>query len=300
MIFLFPKEVKSNYGGYATLVRLYYSFFSQNSEFSELKLDFRDTYFFEANLCAVLGAILSKVSENNNTIIFLNLKPKVESIFTRNHFLSYFGGQILPDYNSTTIKFKKFEVVEDKQFKAYLDNELLTQQDLPQMTLTLRKEISKSMFEIFSNADIHGKSKYVFCCGQYYPRLKKIDFTIVDLGRTIRYNVREYLQKPLMSAKEAIEWAVKEGNTTKTGNIPGGLGLSLIRKFISLNQGDFQIISSDGFLSETKGHLLTMDLESDNEESMNFMGTIVNLQFNIKDTKSYQLSSEQIDPDDIF
>ena len=300
MIFSFPKEVKSNYGGYATLVRLYYSFFSQNSEFSELKLDFKDTYFFDANLCAVLGAILSKVSENNNTITFLNLRPKVESIFTRNHFLSYFGGQILPDYNSTTIKFKKFEVVEDKQFKAYLDNELLTQQDLPQMTLTLRKEISKSMFEIFSNADIHGKSKYVFCCGQYYPQLKKIDFTIVDLGRTIRYNVREYLQKPLMSATEAMRWAIEEGNTTKTGNIPGGLGLSLIRKFISLNQGDFQIVSSDGFLSETKGHLLTMDLESLNEESMNFMGTIVNLQFNIKDTKSYQLSSEQIDPDDIF
>ena len=300
MIFSFPKEVKSNYGGYETLVRLYYTFFSQNSEFSELKLDFKDTYFFDANLCAVLGAILSKENENNNTIIFLNLKPKVESIFTRNHFLSYFGGQILPDYNSTTIKFKKFEVVEDKQFKAYLDNELLTQQDLPQMTLTLRKEISKSMFEIFSNADIHGKSKYVFCCGQYYPQLKKIDFTIVDLGRTIRYNVREYLQNPIMSATEAIKWAIEEGNTTKTGNIPGGLGLSLIRKFISLNQGDFQIVSSDGFLSETKGHLLTMDLESLNEESMNFMGTIVNLQFNIKDTKSYQLSSEQIDPDDIF
>ncbi len=300
MIFSFPKEVKSNYGGYETLVRLYYTFFSQNSEFSELKLDFKDTYFFDANLCAVLGAILSKVNENNNTIIFLNLKPKVESIFTRNHFLSYFGGQILPDHNSTTIKFKKFEVVEDKQFKAYLDNELLTQQDLPQMTLTLRKEISKSMFEIFSNADIHGKSKYVFCCGQYYPQLKKIDFTIVDLGRTIRYNVREYLKNPMMSATEAIKWAIEEGNTTKTGNIPGGLGLSLIRKFISLNQGDFQIVSSDGFLSETKGHLLTMDLESLNEESMNFMGTIVNLQFNIKDTKSYQLSSEQIDPDDIF
>jgi hypothetical protein len=103
-----------------------------------------------------------------------------------------------------------------------------------------------------------------------------------------------------MSATEAIKWAIKEGNTTKTGNIPGGLGLSLIRKFILLNQGDFQIVSSDGFLSETKGHLLTMDLESLNEESMNFMGTIVNLQFNIKDTKSYQLSSEQIDPDDIF
>jgi len=300
MIFEFPREVKSNFGGYETLVKLYYLFFSQNHEFTELVLDFKNTNFFDANLCAVLGAILSKVTEHNNSIRFVNIRHGIQNIFTRNHFLSYFGGQILPDHNSTTIKFQKFEVVEDKQFKAYLDNELLTQQDLPQMTVSLRKEISKSMFEIFSNADIHGKSKYVFCCGQYYPNLKKIDFTIVDLGRTIRHNVREYLQKPSISATDAIKWAIEEGNTTKTGNIPGGLGLSLIRKFISLNEGEFQIISSNGFLSETKGHLLTLNLESPSEEPMNFLGTIVNLQFNIKDTKSYQLSSEKIDPDDIF
>lgn len=300
MVFKFPRQVKSDLIGYETLVKLYYSFFSQNFVFSELTLDFCETTFFEANLCAVLGAILSKVSENNNIVKFINLRPKIEEIFTRNHFLSNFGGQILPDYNFTTIKFRKFEVVEDKQFKAYLDEELLRQQDLPQMTTRLRKEISQSIFEIFSNAEIHGKCKYVFCCGQYYPNLKKLDFTIVDLGKTIRYNVSNYLNKLEISATEAIKWAIEEGNTTKTGNIPGGLGLSLIRKFISLNQGDIHIISSNGYLSEKNGHIFATDLIFESDLDMRFGGTIVNLQFNINDKKSYQLSSEQIDPDDIF
>ena len=300
MVFKFPKQVKSDLIGYETLVRLYYSFFSQNLAFSKLTLDFCQTTFFDANLCAVLGAILSKVSENNNTVTFINLHSSIDNIFTRNHFLSNFGGQILPDYNSTTIKFRKFEVVEDKQFNTYLDEELLIQQDLPQMTLKLRKEISKSIFEIFSNADIHGKSKYVFCCGQYYPRLKKLDFTIVDLGKTIRSNVSRYLDYPAISGVDAIKWAIEEGNTTKTGDIPGGLGLSLIRKFINFNQGDLHIISSNGYLSEKDGYVFATDLVSEDNIDMRFGGTIVNLQFNINDKKSYQLSSEQIDPDDIF
>ena len=91
MIFKFPKQVKSDLIGYETLVKLYYTFFSQNLVFSELVLDFCQTTFFDANLCAVLGAILSKVSENNNTVKFINLPSSVHNIFTRNHFLSNLG-----------------------------------------------------------------------------------------------------------------------------------------------------------------------------------------------------------------
>ncbi|MCL5055576.1 MAG: hypothetical protein M1169_06475 [Firmicutes bacterium] len=57
--------------------------------------------------------------------------------------------------------------------------------------------------------------------------------TIVDLGKTIKTGVNNFLKKNL-SGIEYIAWAVEEGNTTKRGTIPGGLGLSLIREFLKI------------------------------------------------------------------
>ncbi|WP_147473867.1 hypothetical protein [Chryseobacterium nematophagum] len=50
-----------------------------------------------------------------------------------------------------------------------------------------------------------------------------------------------------IDAKEAIVWAMKMGNTTKTGSNPGGLGLAVIFEFIEKNKGKIQVISADGF-----------------------------------------------------
>ena len=81
---------------------------------------------------------------------------------------------------------------------------------------------------------------------------KRLDFTIVDLGRTIKSNVKEYVNKEV-SGKDALKWAVTEGNTTKHGEIPGGLGLSMIREFLKKNDGKIQIVSEDGYW-EQKGY----------------------------------------------
>ena len=96
-----------------------------------------------------------------------------------------------------------------------------------------------------------------------------------------------------LSGKECILWAVEEGNTTKQGTIPGGLGLSLIRTFLKHNGGLLQIVSSDGYWEQKKGITITKDLEHE------FLGTIVNLEFNINDKSYYHLSSE-IDTEHIF
>jgi hypothetical protein len=183
-------------------------------------------------------------------------------------------------------------MVEEKLFKDYLDKELLNKQAIPAMSLALRKKINESIFEIFNNAMIHGKCQYITSCGQYYPTKKKLDFTIVDLGATIKTNVNQYLGKD-MSGKECISWAVEEGHTTKQGTIPGGLGLSLIRTFLKHNGGLLQIVSSDGYWEQRKGIIITKDMEYE------FLGTIVNLEFNIADSSYYRLSSET-DPENIF
>jgi len=79
---------------------------------------------------------------------------------------------------------------------------------------------------------------------------------------------------------------VEEGNTTRKGNIPGGLGISLIREFLFRNDGGLEIISCNGYWREIGGAIVTEAL------NFRFSGTIVNIVINIDDKKSYRLASE--------
>lgn len=285
-----PAKLMSQHSGFAFISELYEQ--TKDLGFEELVLDFKYTYWLEANLCAALGAILSRLQEEFVSVNFTNVNPSVYQILSKNHFLSNFGSEVLPDTHQTTIKFRKFKVSEEKAFKEYLDKELLSQPDLPNMSPLLKSKINKSIFEIFNNANIHGHCSHVFSCGQYFPQKKRLAFTIADLGKTIKFNVTQYLNKELSGA-ESIAWAVEEGNTTKTGTIPGGLGLSLIRDFLKLNNGRIQIVSSNGYWEERKGVIFATEFDN------TLIGTIVNLDININDHSSYVLASE-INADSIF
>jgi hypothetical protein len=108
----------------------------------------------------------------------------------------------------------------------------------------------------------------------------------------IRRNILE--QRGInLTAEQAINWAMEGKNTTKAGPIPGGLGLKLLREFIIKNEGRIQIVSDNGYWELSEGKVKTMAF------SEPFPGTVVNIEINTADTKSYRLVSE-ISPDDIF
>lgn len=287
-----PRKVCSDYNGYGFFIDFIQRY--SKSVLVDIELDFNTNEWFEANLCAVLGACINEIQDSINQVSLVNIQPNQEAIFSRNHFLSHFGGQQINDNNNTTIKFRKYKLSEEKLIKEYLDTELLNKTDFPRMSDQLRKKIGESIFEIFSNADIHGHCSHVFSCGQYYPNKTppRIDFTIVDMGRTIKTNVSEYLSKEV-TGEFAVNWAMQKGHTTKTGNIPGGLGLKLILEFLQRNNGKMQIVSADGYWEINKGRISTAQYHHE------FPGTIVNIEFNLNDNSSYFLKSE-LTVNDIF
>ncbi len=179
------------------------------------------------------------------------------------------------------------------QFNDYLDT-YMKGKGIPAMSEVLTKRFRQSLFEIFLNAAIHSKSESgVFVCGQFYPQKHRMDFTIADAGVGIRENVRKYTGKAKLSSCKAIEWAMTEGKTTKTGNQPGGLGLKLIKDFIQINKGKLQIISRFGYydFSTTGGSIRKMEHD--------FPGTCINIEINTEDKSSYCLKSE-LTSEDIF
>jgi len=296
MVIEIPYRVTSDFDGFNNLIKIHQKV--KGLLFETVTFNFVNCTWFEANLCAVLGAICNDLKDGINTIEFTNMNQSIKAIFSKNEFLKHFGGETQIDIYGTTIKYRRYQSNEQSLFKEYLNKELLSKEEMPKMSILLQKKINESIFEIFENAITHGDSEHVFSCGQYYPQKSppRIDFTIVDLGKTIKANVNDFLNQNY-SAVDAIEWAVQEKHTTKSGNTPGGLGLKLIRKFLELNKGKVQIISGNGFWSQNK--INTTFAKSLDKK---FDGTIVNLEFNIDDNFSYFAKEEinNINNEDIF
>ena len=281
--FEFPPRIKNDFEGYKILINFYDEI--KDLVADEIILDFGKVGWFEANLTAILGAVINNALGNFNNIKIKNLSSKTKEIFEKNHFLGHFGGLNIAGIHNTTIEYKKFKTSEERSFQKYIDEDLLSKKSIPKMSPLLKKEISKSILEIFNNASIHGGCNNIFSCGQFFPKYKKLDFTIVDIGKTIKKNVSEYLDQEL-SGENAIRWASEKGNTTRRGDIPGGLGFGLIYDFLKKNGGKIQISSADGYLE------LSNNQETGKNFPYSFPGTIVNLEFNLEDNNYYVLSSE--------
>jgi signal transduction histidine kinase len=251
-----------------------------------LEIDFSGCSFFEANMAAPLYAILAHNYDRLNSVDLTNLRPAIQTILRKNQFLTRFGFSEEYDTNETTLPFKIFKLSAGEQFADYLDR-YMQGRGIPQMSVGLTKKFRQSLFEIFQNAALHSRSQQgIFACGQFFPSKNRIDFTIADAGIGIRENVRRYLKNKKISSCKAIEWALQEGHTTKTGRQPGGLGLKLIKDFIRLNKGKIQIVSRFGFYE------FTFKDEEITKMDHDFPGTCVNIEINTNDPHAYCLVSE--------
>jgi hypothetical protein len=286
-------SIESNYDGFSQLADIAEA--TKELFWDDIEIDMMHTSWFDANMCAPFGAILYKASRDLNTVKISDKMPsRIKDILSKNRFLSNYGIPAIYDTYGTTVEYKRFEPKDERYFADYIEKKLVRKDIMPEMSEALLKKFRESIFEIFNNAVIHSKTEMgIFSCGQYYPNQNRFDFCIADLGVGIRQNVIKYLKKEI-SADEAILWALKIGNTTKTGKVPGGIGLKLLREFISKNKGRIQIVSDKGYWELAKdGTELIKTLQ------FPFPGTAVNIEFNTSDTHSYFLASE-IRNEDIF
>lgn len=277
-------EIRHNQAGFEALVCLDEQ--TKDCFLDDITIDMSTTSWFDADVCAAFGALLYRLGQNLNTITLANIRPNVASILSKNGFLSHYGRERIPDRWGTTIPYQRFDLKDDRYFAGYIERELIQRPEMPAMSPGLLKKFRESIFEIFSNAVLHSRTeKGIFSCGQFFPRRNRLDFAVADLGVGIHRNVKENTGLDL-TPEEAITWATQGRNTTKRGQIPGGLGLKLLGEFIDLNGGCIQIVSDAGYWQRANGKTITARL------SQPFPGTVVSMEINTADTKSYALSSE--------
>lgn len=284
-------EIRHDQSGFQALVRLEEE--TKYCFFLDIDIDMGATTWFDADMCAAFGAILYSLSERVNTVRLDNIRPGVENILSKNGFLSHYGREKVPDRWGTTIPYQRFDVKDDRYFADYIESELIHRSEMPAMSPGLLKKFRESIFEVFSNAVLHSRTEMgIFSCGQFFPARHRLDFSVADLGVGMRQNIKDNTGLNL-SSENAIAWATQGRNTTKCGQIPGGLGLKLLSEFIDLNGGRIQIVSDAGYWRRENGKVVTASL------SHPFSGTVVTVEINTADTNSYKLASE-LSAADIF
>lgn len=289
MVIKFTDDIKTDFSGYQRLLSILEG--ARSSLDTDIVFDFSKVAFLEANLCAVLATIIEILEASGKTVRLCNFKNQVETILRKNGFLLPYGYEPIIDHYHTSIRYQKFNpknTGDDSNFETYIQNELLNKSDFPSHSQLLGKNITTRIFELYENARTHGLCHYIHACGQYFPKMqdKPLNITIVDTGRNFQENISGFLGRSL-SAVDAIDWAMKNGNTTKSGNISGGLGLDLIFQFIQHNKGKIQIISANGFWEWHRGTVTKQLMPH------HFNGTIANLRFNLNDKSHYYLAGEQ-------
>lgn len=284
-------KVNHNLNGYLVLTRLY----SQTKAccFNHIEIDMASTTWFDADMCAVLGAILYHLNANLNTVELTNIPIAVSQVLRRNGFLSHYGREVLPDRFSTTMPYQRFDATEHQVFAAYINQEFQIPNRLPTMSGQLLKQFLRNIIEIFDNAATHSQSTLgIFSCGQQFPSKKRVAFTVVDLGIGMRANIAGHLGYDL-SSTEAIAWAIQKHHSTRHKRRLGGLGLTLLLHFIELNGGRVQIVSDGGYWCKSAMQVLSRELRHP------FPGTAITVEVNAADAKSYVLSSE-LQSDSLF
>jgi len=246
-------------------------------------------------LSSVLGAILDKIKNDGlNNIKFISIASDIKKVLQKNGFLSFYGHDKIYDTFHTTIEYKKLKPSDSRYFNQYLEDKLLNRNEFPNMSDAVHEKINESIQEMFVNAKIHSETDFIYTCGQFHPTRYELNFTIVDTGIGFANRIEENLGETV-SSKDAIRWAMIDGHTTKQG-VSGGLGLALLKEFITQNKGKIQIISGNAFYE------LTNDAESIKILNAYFDGAVISMTFNTNDSKTYRFASEieQIDLDDIF
>jgi len=243
--------------------------------------------FCGGNLAAALRAVQQQLAAINRPVSYGGMKPAVGRLLADAGLFGAHRRQL----RGTVIPLTPFAAGESARFALYSQRGL-TDKGLPGMSARLKSRVFEGIDELFTNFEIHSRSRLgAYACGQLFPSAGRLEFTFVDLGIGIPAVVNS--AGHALTPAHAIDWAMSGNNTTRSGDVPGGLGLKVLREFISLNQGSLVIASHGGFWSEKAGQRVMNHLASP------FPGTAVTISVNTNDRNSYRLSDD-IQPKDVF
>ena len=249
-----------NHSGFIQLFRLWQQIvdYLSTRQTCTIVLDFSNCGFLANNAIAFLGGLKRYVNSTgyaNVEFDWRKANPAVFKYVVNAGLYTEVSDEIkLLARTETTIEYREYlQTPDEVSLVDYLSNRWL-RPDWIKLSGKLKNAIVGRTVEIFANAFEHSQTKLgAFTCGQDYPRGGYFALTVIDLGIGIPENVRSIMSG--LDDSQAIEWAFERGNTTKPGS--RGMGLDLLRDFVSINNGELSLYSKCGYALANKAGLKT-------------------------------------------
>lgn len=244
----------------------------------EIVIDFKNVTWFDAHLAAALKTVISHSENLGNKHKYRNAQDGIEQILKKNGFWP----DRAIDIYKTTMPVEAFSLDDSKRFALYAKRNL-SGRGMPKMTEQLQRKFHEGIDELFANCSMHSQSSVkIIASGQVYPRKHLLTITLSDGGMGIIGALNNAGIK-IRDHSEAINWAMQKDNTSRKGDIPGGLGLAVLREFVAKNEGQLIVASKKGFWCQKGRTISTKRLDYE------FPGTCVILEINTADDNYYDL-----------
>lgn len=239
---------------------------------STVIFEFSRCHFLRQNAVAFLGGMARQIQHNGGQVDFAwhTLQDDIHMNLQQNSFYATMEGKT-GGWKGNSIPCREDPENDPASISNYLEGRWLGP-DWVDVADDIKHEIICTVQEIYSNAFEHGESSIgVVSCGQHYPNRQRLELTVVDFGVGIPFRVREFLNKPQKPVKQALEWAFMPGTSTRPGNIPGGIGLDTLKRFLQEKQGRMTVYSGGSHAVITRSHQRFSDAP------VHFHGTLMNI-----------------------
>lgn len=291
MIINFPKSIATTKSGIEFLCFIWGM--TKKMRDSIITWDLKYTKKLETNLLSFLGLILNRNYNHNNKIRII-IRDSSGKIFEYNDCIieRLFQKYSVLEYNAVQYRYLNLNDANSDDNKSFLNNELMD------LNLEYNKEIKVLLSEFIANIDMHTDLKECAIAGYVDIKTMQIKFSICNMGRTIKQNIKEKNKYNFEADVQAIIWALKKTNTTRKKEESGGLGLYLLRKYLNNANGSGQVVSGKGLVKLEQGFYDRDNINNitlgDNQEIVMrsfFPGTIITINFKyIKSKESKEIN----------
>jgi hypothetical protein len=253
-------------------------------------LDFSRCNFVRHNGVAFLGGMIRSVERRGVSVEvdWATIHKPILRNLEQNGFAQTFGAET-PPWRGNSIPYREDGKIAEEPIMRYLQEQWLGLRGV-RVSQALGDAICGRVWEIYANAFEHsGSAVGIFTCGQLYPKREQLCLCVVDFGQGIPAKVANFRRsnRGAWTPSESLKWAFRPGTTTAlTTQKSRGMGLDLLKDFVTVNGGQLSVYSGGARAVISKEH---GDKFEDTVEAFN--GTIVDIRLKC-DQRFYMLASE--------
>lgn len=200
---------------------------------NSIKWDMTNTKVFETNLLSMLSFIFEKAYKNQKQIY----------IFLPNGFWFEYKESVIGIFNYYSQDKKAFFKPRKVGYRNVRETEDVIIKYLRSLKLKEYAKIKILISEMIANIKMHTIYKEGVIAGDYLAKLNQIVFSIANYDYSIKKQLLWKRGLEFSSDFEAIVWCLRKSNSSRNDEESGGLGLYLLRKYISELSGKVSILS---------------------------------------------------------